>query len=224
VCNGVETCNPSTGCVAGTPLTCPPNPAACVTESCDPLQGCVSTSVSGCCTTDADCQDLDVCNGIERCVSGDCVAGTPLFCDDGDSCNGQEVCDATLGCQPAPAASLPAPFTEQGVHCAIDALWNAFNADSPALFGGRSNFTNLLRLLIHTKRKFGYFYPKGNGQPQKSVVAPNGAIRYLRQFNRRLNAGINRGIIQPSTAQPLIGMANEAITRLAQFNLGAPKP
>src|SRR5262249_54561584 len=87
VCNGVETCNPSTGCVVGTPLTCPPNPAACVTESCDPLQGCVSTSVSGCCTTDADCQDIDVCNGIERCVSGDCVSGTPLFCDDGNACN-----------------------------------------------------------------------------------------------------------------------------------------
>jgi hypothetical protein len=119
---------------------------------------------------------------------------------------------------------MPAPFSDQGVRCAIDALWNAFNADSPALFNGRSNFTNLLQILVHVKRKFGYFTPKGNGQPQKAVVAPKGAIRYLRLFNRKLNAGINRGVIQPSTAQPLIGMANEAIQRLAQFNLGAPKP
>lgn len=36
------------------------------------------------CGTDADCDDADVCNGLERCESGTCVLGTPLGCMPGN--------------------------------------------------------------------------------------------------------------------------------------------
>ncbi|MBP7746381.1 MAG: lamin tail domain-containing protein [Phycisphaerae bacterium] len=52
------------------------------------------------CTTNADCDDDNVCNGLETCNTGtgECVAGTPLFCDDGLYCNGAETCDPISGC------------------------------------------------------------------------------------------------------------------------------
>ena len=73
-CNGVESCDPVTGCVPGEP----------------PL---------GCCTSAADCDDGDVCNGAEWC-DGDstCQQGTQLECDDGNACNGAETCVPATGC------------------------------------------------------------------------------------------------------------------------------
>lgn len=49
------------------------------------------------CTTNAECDDLDVCNGVETCQAGACVPGGPLVCDDGNACttNG---CDPIAGC------------------------------------------------------------------------------------------------------------------------------
>src|SRR5262249_33910443 len=52
------------------------------------------------CTTNADCSDGNACNGVENCVSGACVPGTPLSCDDGNACNGVETCNPTTGCVP----------------------------------------------------------------------------------------------------------------------------
>ena len=77
------------------------------------------------CTIDDDCDDGDFCNGEERCVGTNCVAGTDPcdddvdctidscneggdsctnapdddFCDNGDYCDGEESCHATLGCR-----------------------------------------------------------------------------------------------------------------------------
>jgi hypothetical protein len=82
------------------------------------------TSMPTVCTSHAQCDDGLVCNGVEQCSNGGCVAGTPVTCDDGigctvDSCsetlgcvanpndtacadglacNGKEICSATLGC------------------------------------------------------------------------------------------------------------------------------
>jgi hypothetical protein len=52
------------------------------------------TTVSGprICTTAADCQDEELCNGIERCIGGRCAPGIPPSCDDGVSCT-QDRCD-----------------------------------------------------------------------------------------------------------------------------------
>jgi glucose/arabinose dehydrogenase/mono/diheme cytochrome c family protein len=50
------------------------------------------------CTSDTSCGDGNVCNGVERCVSSRCQAGTPLGCDDGDACTANS-CDPLGGCR-----------------------------------------------------------------------------------------------------------------------------
>lgn len=49
------------------------------------------------CTTNADCSDGNLCNGVETCQAGVCVAGIPLVCDDGNACT-TNVCDSSAGC------------------------------------------------------------------------------------------------------------------------------
>ncbi len=49
------------------------------------------------CTTNADCDDADACNGLETCVAGSCQAGTPLNCGDANACTADS-CDAATGC------------------------------------------------------------------------------------------------------------------------------
>ncbi len=53
------------------------------------------------CTTAATCGNHDPCDGEERCVDGQCVAGTPLSCDDGAPCT-VDTCVAGTGCSHAP--------------------------------------------------------------------------------------------------------------------------
>ncbi|MFO0744317.1 MAG: hypothetical protein U1F43_01415 [Myxococcota bacterium] len=54
------------------------------------------------CTVDRDCQDGDLCDGVERCVAGRCVD------DHAVRCEGGEVCAATGQCGLPPIA-VPAP-------------------------------------------------------------------------------------------------------------------
>jgi hypothetical protein len=48
------------------------------------------------CFEDADCDDGRYCNGVEACVNGTCVAGTPVECDDGIACT-LDMCDESQG-------------------------------------------------------------------------------------------------------------------------------
>lgn len=56
---------------------------------------------SAACASDATCSNLDPCDGVERCVEGRCVAGTPLACDDGSACT-IDTCVAGAGCRYVP--------------------------------------------------------------------------------------------------------------------------
>ncbi|AUX21886.1 uncharacterized protein SOCEGT47_023820 [Sorangium cellulosum] len=47
------------------------------------------------------CDDLDVCNGFERCFEGNCVNGLPLDCNDGDATTTDE-CHPLHGCRNTP--------------------------------------------------------------------------------------------------------------------------
>jgi hypothetical protein len=49
------------------------------------------------CTTNADCDDHNVCNGTESCQAGVCVPGTPITCNDGSPCT-TDTCDPVAGC------------------------------------------------------------------------------------------------------------------------------
>lgn len=114
-----DSCDSSTGCVH-TPVDCNDN-NPCTYDGCDMATGCqhtTATNNTSCtvggkqgkcqdgacdvqCTSDADCDDGDVCNGTETCntSTGACQPGTPLSCDDGNLCNGTETCDPMMGCQ-----------------------------------------------------------------------------------------------------------------------------
>lgn len=96
VCNGIATCDPGSGCVPGTPLTCD-DANACTADSCDPVLGCINdaTPLDG-----APCDDGNACTGpggTDACTSGICT-GALVVCDNGDLCDGEEVCLPASGC------------------------------------------------------------------------------------------------------------------------------
>ncbi|WP_214083688.1 choice-of-anchor E domain-containing protein [Methanothrix sp.] len=63
VCNGIEVCDPASGCLPGTPLDCD-DKDPCTIDSCDPIEGCIHTAI--------DCDDGDPCT-IDECIDGICV-------------------------------------------------------------------------------------------------------------------------------------------------------
>jgi hypothetical protein len=91
-CNGVETCNGSTG-------LCQPGPKPCVNKACDEnANACVD------CDDNGDCNDGLFCNGVETCVSGDCRPGTAVNCSSLNSVCRSGICDEALdGCVTVPA-------------------------------------------------------------------------------------------------------------------------
>lgn len=112
-----DSCNPADGMCEHAQVSCDDtNP--CTTDSCDPAMGCVFAPNTLLCNdgsvctsgdqcsggtcqggTPVQCDDSDVCNGMETCdpVTG-CRPGLPAICDDGDACNGMETCDPAVGC------------------------------------------------------------------------------------------------------------------------------
>src|SRR4029077_1560013 len=97
-CDGAETCQAGT-CTAGTPLNCNDN-NVCTSDTCDPVAGCQHTAV----TNGTSCSDGNVCNGVETCQAGACVAGTALNCNDNNVCT-TDTCDPVAGCQHTPVTN-----------------------------------------------------------------------------------------------------------------------
>lgn len=68
------------------------------------------------CNSSPSCDDGNVCNGIETCVSTFCQAGTPLNCpSDGNACNGTEICSPATGCTVSNV-----PSCDDGLTCTAD--------------------------------------------------------------------------------------------------------
>jgi hypothetical protein len=63
-----------------------------------PLLSVTYNAPAASCTTNADCSDNNVCNGIETCVATVCQPGTALNCDDTNVCT-TDSCNALSGCQ-----------------------------------------------------------------------------------------------------------------------------
>jgi hypothetical protein len=61
---------------------------------------CLDIVVTGC-TSDPQCADGNLCNGVETCVSNTCVAGTPVNCSDGLFCTIDSCAPATGACSHA---------------------------------------------------------------------------------------------------------------------------
>ncbi len=87
------------------------------------LYGDPSLKIGGC-RTDAECDDGRWCNGQERCVSGQCAAGSPVNCSDGNACT-DDVCDETLDrCTNPCGAAGPGSFCCGDAACSQDAVCN----------------------------------------------------------------------------------------------------
>jgi len=90
VCNGVESCEPVSGCVAGTPLACDDgNP--CTLDECHADTGCAYGF------TQDSCEDGNPCTGPDVCQDGDCGPGPPVVCDDANFCT-VDSCEPEFGC------------------------------------------------------------------------------------------------------------------------------
>jgi hypothetical protein len=103
-CNGLETCDPTTGCVPGTPIVCDDN-NVCTSDRCDETIPPCDAAVGGICgdpcvfTPGAlDCNDNNVCTEDTCDPILGCQHGTPDACDDNNVCT-EDTCDPILGCQ-----------------------------------------------------------------------------------------------------------------------------
>ena len=87
--------------------------AFCTLDVCNPNTGCTNTPIPDCCTTAADCDDGDTCDGAERCIpcvgcefhvspccarGAVCANGAPppddTLCDDHDVCTTGDRCQS----------------------------------------------------------------------------------------------------------------------------------
>ncbi len=99
-CNGHNLCS-SGVCLPGTPPNCNDN-NPCTNDSCSPASGCQHSAIAGCCTSDADCGDSDLCTLNEHCLPSHTCQSTPRNCDDGNVCT-EDTCNPASGCVHSPA-------------------------------------------------------------------------------------------------------------------------
>lgn len=115
-CNGVESCNTASGCIAGVPLDCSDG-SVCTSDSCSNTLGCqhapISCSDGNACTTDS-------CDAVNGCSS------VALSCNDSNACT-VETCDAALGCQSV------ALECSDGNACTVDSCNSATGCSHTAL-------------------------------------------------------------------------------------------
>ena len=149
-CNGEETCDPATGCQAGTAPACDDG-LGCTDDDCDPTDGCQHVANDGLCSNGIVCDGDEVCDPEDALADANgCVPGTVLDCDDGipctiDTCsegaggceqmpddaicadgvfcNGDEVCDIASGCGPGTA-----PDCDDGIACTSDSCDGTLDA------------------------------------------------------------------------------------------------
>ena len=125
-CNGEERCSgsvcypsPLLPCDDGTSCTLDecveednrceytPEDSACpLGQVCDPKAGCFEPAV---CQTNDDCDDDLFCNGVERCLAGQCDPGVPFVCDDGNECTADTCDELADACQNVPDHGLCLP-------------------------------------------------------------------------------------------------------------------
>ncbi len=101
-CTGSDVCK--AGVCAGSAVACD-DKIACTSDSCVEPGGCFFDQSKCGCAKDADCNDGNACNGVEKCnlQTLSCVAGTAVSCSNLDDACNVGTCDAKTGaCAAAP--------------------------------------------------------------------------------------------------------------------------
>lgn len=153
-CNGSEICNPTSGCQAGTPVTCSGGDVTCV-------QGVCREDLKSCATMPDDslCDDGSFCDGYEYCDSQlgcqqtppPCVDGVACtddlcdeqtyscsfvpndaYCNDGLFCDGTEYCDGYQGCRTSGPPCGPDEKCDEGGDQCIPACFTDTNVNHQA--------------------------------------------------------------------------------------------
>ena len=150
-CNGVEVCNPTSGCQAGTPVTCPGGDVSCVVGQCsEAIKSCTQIA------DDSVCEDKLFCNGFEYCDPSlgcqqtpppctDSVGCTDDICDevyqtcsnvpndarcnDGLFCDGTEYCDGYQGCRTSGPPCSPNEKCDEGGNQCIPVCFTDTNVN-----------------------------------------------------------------------------------------------
>ena len=93
LCNGLEVCNPTSGCESGNPLTCDDG-ISCTADACnESADTCEHTPIA------AACDDGSYCNGTEACDEFlGCQGGEAPNCDDGNACTGDACNESNFDC------------------------------------------------------------------------------------------------------------------------------
>ena len=91
LCTTNDTCD--SGSCGGSPVDCSSVPSACIQQLCNPLSGQCDLPVE----EGTSCDDGDLCNGIEVCAAGQCVAGDPVVCVDDDNPCTDDICNPVDG-------------------------------------------------------------------------------------------------------------------------------
>ncbi len=145
-CDGEESCNLDSGCVAGTSIDCDDG-VSCTIDACDEeTQSCTHEPDDALCDNGLLCDGVEVCDVQEGCQSpapiacddgvectvdrcdedsGDCLhEPDDTYCNNGVFCDGTETCDGVQGCMSGASPCGDAPCDETGgrcVGCLVDA-------------------------------------------------------------------------------------------------------
>ncbi len=108
-CNGAPKCGPAGYCEPAAPVSCDDG-VACTVDSCvEPDGACNHVSDDEACTVGLVCDPTVGCSTPRPCE-------TDTDCDDGQLCNGVETCDPAFGCRRGAA-----PDCDDGLPCTMDA-------------------------------------------------------------------------------------------------------
>jgi hypothetical protein len=135
-CNGIESCDTVSGCIAGAPPACDDG-IACTLDACDEPGSCRHDPVHTLCDDGLFCDGQESCNPLAGCIAGtpvdcdDAIAcsadlcdeaadqcvnvAQSAACDDGLYCNGSETCDLLQGCVAGAAVAC-----DDAVACTLD--------------------------------------------------------------------------------------------------------
>src|SRR5688572_30824201 len=106
-CNGVETCA-AMRCLAGTPVDCDDG-VSCTADTCNDVDAsCLHTADDAMCPAGLVCDETDNCVPPTPCE-------TDADCDDMQMFNGVETCEPAFGCRRAAA-----PTCDDSIACTVD--------------------------------------------------------------------------------------------------------